>query len=98
MTLVSRPTRNKCSNPSRWVPGTVLGRGKLLSPCVRESVPTDRKSLALAEMRLTIAKLLWNFDMECQTDGDWMDQSSYMLWEKKPLMMKLIPVGRIIHH
>ena len=49
-------------------------------------------------MRLTIAKMLWNFDMECQTDENWTDQNSYMLWEKKPLMMKLVPVTRITDH
>ena len=49
-------------------------------------------------MRLIMAKMLWNFDMECQTDEDWTKQKSYMLWEKVPLMMKLVPVGRVIDH
>lgn len=52
-------------------------------------------SLAYAEMRLIVAKLLWNFDMKLKDDScNWTDQFSYVLWEKKPLMVTLMPVQR----
>ncbi|MCJ1399346.1 hypothetical protein MMC11_002548 [Xylographa trunciseda] len=47
------------------------------------------QNLANAEMRLVIAKLLWHFDLKYVGDKHWMDQPTYMLWEKKPLMMNL---------
>ena len=92
MTLVSPPIKSMYSNPSQRVRGNVLARGKPVYSCVGERLPIDRKSLALAETRLIIAKMLWNFDMKCQTNEDWLYQSSYMLWKKKPLMMKLVSV------
>ena len=56
-------------------------------------------NLAYAEMRLILAKVLWNFDLSLdevkmkQQDGigDWFDQRVFILWEKKPLWVKLTP-------
>jgi hypothetical protein len=47
-------------------------------------------------MRLIIARLIWNFDIElADKDRDWFqDQKVFFLWEKRPLMMKLTPVKR----
>lgn len=44
-------------------------------------------------MRLTLAKLLWNFDFELLDDSDkWMrDQKAYLVWEKIPLMARFTP-------
>jgi hypothetical protein len=43
-------------------------------------------------MRLIAAKLFYHFDAElCPETGDWMDQATYFLWEKKPLRVKLKP-------
>lgn len=34
--------------------------------------------------------MIFNFDMElAQPEVDWMDQKCYVLWEKKPLMVRL---------
>lgn len=52
------------------------------------------RNLAYLEMRLVIAKLVWNFDLENSTPGDWRDQKIYMVWDKPPLMTKLKPVQR----
>ncbi|KAF7161804.1 hypothetical protein CNMCM5623_007269 [Aspergillus felis] len=42
--------------------------------------------LANAEMRLILAKVFWNLDMElCPESGDWADQESYNLWNRPPL-------------
>ncbi|KAI6244582.1 Trichothecene C-4 hydroxylase [Erysiphe necator] len=48
--------------------------------------------MATAEMRLIIAHVLWNFDMELELDSlNWIDQKVYALWEKNPLNVKLYP-------
>ena len=48
------------------------------------------KSLAYNEMRVIIAKVLWNFDLElCEESKNWSSQITYTLWEKPPLMCKL---------
>lgn len=46
--------------------------------------------MAYAEIRLTLAKLLWNFDIELVEDDDrWFtEQKVYLIWEKTPLMVK----------
>ena len=55
-------------------------------------------SLAHAEMRLILAKILWNFDLELAGDGngkDWITtQKVFILWEKGPLNVFLKPVRR----
>lgn len=53
-------------------------------------------SLAYAEMRLILAKLLWNFDVElCEESKNWAtEQKVFILWEKGPLMVRLKKVSR----
>lgn len=54
------------------------------------------KNLAYAEMRLIMSRLLWNFDLEL-VDGyeNWdSEQRIHFIWEKGPLMVKLIPRQR----
>ena len=53
-------------------------------------------SLANAELRLTMAKVLFNFDLELENnDDEWMkDQKIFTVWEKASLMVKLKPVQR----
>ena len=51
-------------------------------------------SLAMLEMRIILAKLFWHFDMElCDGMEGWLDQRSYLTWEKRPLMVKVREVG-----
>lgn len=46
-------------------------------------------------MRLIVAALVWNFDMELVPGQDnWLDQKIYFVWEKQPLMVKLAPAER----
>jgi len=53
------------------------------------------RNLAYVEMRLILAKVLWHFDLELADEGDdWADQKAPVLWEKKPLMVRLKTVGR----
>jgi cytochrome P450 len=43
-------------------------------------------SLAYAEMRLILARVLYNFDLQpVDENNHWMDQRTYTLWEKRPL-------------
>lgn len=53
---------------------------------------TCNNSLAYFEMRLTLARLLFNFDIEpTPAIEGWTDQNVYLIWQKKPLIVKLIP-------
>jgi cytochrome P450 len=48
------------------------------------------RNLAYNEMRLILARVLWNFDLElCDQSQEWYKQKSYILWEKPPLICKL---------
>lgn len=48
------------------------------------------QTLAYAEMKLIVAKLLWHFDFELdQRTGDWLDQKIFTFWQKKPLLVKV---------
>ncbi|KAJ5919048.1 hypothetical protein N7466_009991 [Penicillium verhagenii] len=50
------------------------------------------RNLAYVEMRMILARMIINFDMElAEPHLDWMDQKTYNLWEKPPLMLNLIP-------
>ncbi|KAG4443210.1 hypothetical protein IFR05_001352 [Cadophora sp. M221] len=47
-------------------------------------------NLAYAEIRSIATRVLWNFDMQlCAESERWMDQKMWLLWDKKPLMVKL---------
>jgi hypothetical protein len=47
------------------------------------------------EMRLILARLIFNFDLELvEKETDWMkDMKAYTIWKKPQLMVKLTPVG-----
>lgn len=48
------------------------------------------KGLAYNEMRVILARLFWNFDLElCAESMEWDQQYTYTLWEKRPLMCRL---------
>ncbi|KAK4144426.1 cytochrome P450 [Dichotomopilus funicola] len=54
------------------------------------------RNLAYAEMRLILARLVFEFDMELQDDShDWiMQQKTYPLWDRLPLNVHIKPVMR----
>ncbi|THX82829.1 putative cytochrome P450 monooxygenase [Aureobasidium pullulans] len=54
-------------------------------------------TLAYHEMRLIMANLLWHFDVELsgECDEGWLDQSSHLVWDKKPLMVKILARGSV---
>ena len=44
---------------------------------------------------MIMARLLLDFDLELiDPEQDWLDQKSFTLWEKLPLMVRLKPVRR----
>lgn len=63
--------------------------------CTSPLTPFGPCSLAYVEMRIIMAKILWNFDLTLMdVSRDWTDQKSYLIWAKHPLMVKLSPVNR----
>ncbi|KAL0933999.1 cytochrome P450 ClCP1 [Colletotrichum truncatum] len=53
------------------------------------------RNLAYVEMRLILARLLWNFDVKLAPGyEDWSKQKNYILWDKTPLKVHLTPVIR----
>ncbi|KAK7212412.1 hypothetical protein V2G26_019590 [Clonostachys chloroleuca] len=53
-------------------------------------------NLAYAEMRLLLAYLLWNFDLESGSHDyeKWADQQVYATWQKQDLNVRLVRVAR----
>jgi cytochrome P450 len=56
----------------------------------------NETSLAYAEMRLILAKVLFNFDLELvDKTQNWLEgQKVFALWQKPSLMVELRPVKR----
>lgn len=53
------------------------------------------QNMAMHEMRLILATIIYNFDVELHEEhADWPEQQAYALWVKKPLLCRLTPVFR----
>lgn len=97
------PNSPSTFDPSRWLldSSTSTGAGSLKTSTLTSSSSAFNpfslgprncigRNLAYLEMRLILTHLLWAFDFEA--DGelvDWAQQRSWVLWEKKPLMVRL---------
>jgi cytochrome P450 len=59
-------------------------------------VRADQPSLAYAEMRLLLAKMLWHFDFELADPAkQWYEKlRCFMIWEGAPLHIRLRTVRR----
>ncbi|CAN9137705.1 unnamed protein product [Alternaria alternata] len=82
--------------PQRWLgdPEFDADERQCLQPFSIGSRDCLGKNMAYHEMRLIIAKTLYNFDIElCPESNNWEEQATYILWEKKPLVCKLRPVN-----
>ncbi|CAI6335388.1 unnamed protein product [Periconia digitata] len=84
--------------PERWIPE---GQKEYGSDHKHVFIPFSHgprnclgRNLAYHEMRLILASVLLNFDLELADDTVWPDQNVYILWDKKPLMIKLTPVEK----
>ncbi|KAL2140420.1 hypothetical protein VTI28DRAFT_3840 [Corynascus sepedonium] len=49
----------------------------------------------LAQARVFLAKVVWNFDLDMlENQEDWLDQEAYLVFEPKPLLVKLREPGQ----
>lgn len=70
---INHPSTISAFNPFSLGPRNCLGR-----------------NLAYLEMQLILTHLLWAFDLEAEGKvGEWNEQKSWILWEKRPLMVRL---------
>ena len=82
--------------PERWLPEHAEEfAGDRKAACMPFSTGNWNcigKNLALAEMKLIMTKMVWNFEMKLTDDRDeWPKQKVFVLWDKKPLMVALTP-------
>lgn len=49
-------------------------------------------SLAMSEVRLVIANIVRRYDLRYMMRDSWTHQPTYLLWDRKPLLVKMIPV------
>ncbi|MCJ1470805.1 hypothetical protein MMC07_009452 [Pseudocyphellaria aurata] len=80
-------------DPSRWLnnPRYADDRIDAVNPFSLGSRNCIGKKLAYAEMRLVIARLIYNFEIDlCVESQNWIDhQEVYFIWEHGPLMVQL---------
>ncbi|KAI1377472.1 cytochrome P450 [Hypoxylon crocopeplum] len=90
------------TKPDSFIPERWLGEDPQFSGDKREtSQPFSfgprnciGRNLAYVEMKIVIARLLWHFDLQDATEGDWLEQKVFMVWEKRALWIKLHPAKR----
>lgn len=69
---------------------TALGRSKSLPPSAAGLTLTTFSSLAYSELRVILAKVLYNFDLSLAPESvGWDKQKVFFLWEKRKLMVRL---------
>ena len=90
-------------DPDKFVPERWLGdpryeddRRQVVHPFGMGPRNCIGMNLAYAEMRVILARVLWNFDLElCEESRDWAERLIvYQIWVKEPLMVKVTPVKR----
>ena len=84
-------------DPDRFIGGSKGAkysedRPEVLNPFLLGPRNCIGQNLAYAEMRLILARLVWNFDMKlCDESNMWMEgQKNYLFWYKPDLMMELV--------
>ena len=84
-------------DPSQFVPERFLGDEKYKDDQIAVLQPFSYgprncigKNLAYFEMRLILARTIWNFDLELMPESaNWADQKVFVLWLKSPLFVKM---------
>ncbi|KFY72655.1 hypothetical protein V499_07239 [Pseudogymnoascus sp. VKM F-103] len=92
-------TEKNFREPNSFIPERWLGDSRFASDAKDVLQPFSvgprnciGKSLAYAEMRLILVRLLWNFDLQLVPDSkSWEGQEMYILWQKDPLYITLTP-------
>ncbi|KAF7593379.1 hypothetical protein BBP40_011568 [Aspergillus hancockii] len=81
--------------PERWLanePGFENDQRSALQPFQVGPRNCIGRNLAYMEMRLLMALVLWNFDLElCPTSHNWDKQRVFVAWERPDLMVRLLP-------
>ncbi|KAH7006917.1 cytochrome P450 [Ilyonectria destructans] len=81
--------------PERWLgdPRFDGDQKKALQPFSVGPRDCIGKNLAYAEMRLILARMIWNFSLELDPRSEgWMEKNIlYFLWEKPMLFIRLVP-------
>ncbi|KAF5628928.1 cytochrome P450 monooxygenase [Fusarium sp. NRRL 52700] len=81
--------------PERWLPNNTGFEGDkkdALQPFHVGPRNCLGRNLAYFEMRLLIARLIWRFDLELDPrSADWNRQKTFLLWEKPPMFVKILP-------
>ena len=92
----TRMTIEQFSNLSRLAQEIALAESTSFCLSFFDTLLICNCSLAYVEMRIILAKLLWQFDVALAgPDQDWIgSQKCFPLWQKIPLMVKLTPVDR----
>lgn len=95
-------SRRNFSQPNTFIPERWMGEDPQFQDDKRDASQPFHigprncigRNLAYVEMKVIIARLVWHFDIENATEGDWLDQKVYIVWEKSPLWVKLHPVAQ----
>jgi cytochrome P450 len=89
--------------PERWLPPSsplhnptfASDKKEILQPFSVGPRNCIGMTLAYHEMRLIVANLLWHFEVvlaeEEMQEGCWLDQTVHLVWDKKPLLVKILP-------
>ncbi|KAJ5566018.1 Cytochrome P450 [Penicillium sp. DV-2018c] len=102
--LAAHMSSRNFKNPESFIPERFMGDVEYESDN-RHAVqafsvgPRDclGRNLAYAEMRLILARMIWNFDMElCADSREWIKQLSFVVWDKGSLNVKLTPARNTI--
>jgi cytochrome P450 len=83
--------------PARWLPGSDIKphNANVFYPFSVGPRDCVGKNFALAEVRLILTKLLWNFDLRLgEKEWDWDSQKAFLVWDKQPLYLELRLVDR----
>ncbi|EXJ53491.1 uncharacterized protein A1O5_13267 [Cladophialophora psammophila CBS 110553] len=78
--------------PERWLGGHAYANDKreVVKPFAYGPRNCVGMNLALAQMRLILAKMTLAFDLELvHPERDWLDQKSFTVWEKNPLTVRV---------
>lgn len=85
--------------PDRFAPGRWLGDPDYADDKRNAHQPFSAgprncigMNLAWHEMRLILAKFLYHFDLESEVGPSWLDQNVFVIWDRKPLMCRLVDV------
>ncbi|CAF9926361.1 hypothetical protein IMSHALPRED_006941 [Imshaugia aleurites] len=90
--LLNFPDSPSTFDPSRWLPPSNLSKvgSSAFNPFSLGPRNCLGRNLAYLEMRLILAHLLWHFEFEAEDSAwNWEDQKTWILWEKKPLKVKI---------